>query len=341
MRQVVTILAAITIFCNASFGQDKDLIVQGASPDIYLLHIVKPKENYYSVGRMYNVAPKELASYNNIVFEKGLSLGITLKVPLNQNNFNQGAVTTKDEALIPLYHIVQPKEGLYRVSVTYNKVPVDKLKKWNKLGTDAVSVGTKLIIGYLKVSKEQSPLALKGETMLNPATSPVAKTDIPQVTKKTGTETSGQTTKTSHVSEPVSHESTTTHSTEETDKSDHSVTVMNDKTAVDFAGGYFKKLYTNQTESKTIIKENGLAGTFKTTSGWSDGKYYCFHNEATPGTIMKITNTGTGKSIFAKVLDAIPDIKQNGGLLIRLSNAAASELGAADPKFDCSVSYTK
>ena len=86
--------------------------------------------------------------------------------------------------------------------------------------------------------------------------------------------------------------------------------------------------------------EFGAAATFKTTSGWQDGKYYCFHNTAEPGTIIKVTNNANGKAVYAKVLDAIPDIKQNAGLLIRISNSAAEELGATD-KFDCSISYAK
>ena len=84
-----------------------------------------------------------------------------------------------------------------------------------------------------------------------------------------------------------------------------------------------------------------MAAIFKTTSGWQDGKYYCFHNTALPGTIIKITNNANGKSIYAKVLDAIPDIKQNSGLLLRVSNSAAEELGAGENKFDCSITYAK
>ena len=335
---MVTILAAMIIICNVSFGQDKGMIVQGSSPNIFLLHTVKAKENYYSVGRMYNVAPKELAAYNNIAFEKGLSLGVSLKIPLTPNNFNQGEPSHKEEALIPLYHIVQAKEGLYRVSVTYNKVPIDNLKRWNKLAAETVSVGTKLIIGYLKVSKEQSPLALQGEARENSNNVVVNKSETTESSKNVESDAGVVSKKPNKAEVSSSQETSKTH--KEESKVD-AVSGTIDKPAADFSGGYFKNLYNNQTENKTVVKETGLAAVFKTTSGWSDGKYYCFHNEARPGIIMKITNNATGKFVYAKVLDAIPDIKQNGGLLIRLSNAAASELGVAESKFDCSVSYTK
>ncbi|MGH2566100.1 MAG: hypothetical protein ACRDE5_16395, partial [Ginsengibacter sp.] len=122
----------------------------------------------------------------------------------------------------------------------------------------------------------------------------------------------------------------------------HKVTVtsVNTKSNIDFSGGFFKKMYNDQAEKKSPVNESGNAGIFKSTSGWQDGKYYCFNNEAAPGTVIKVTDNLTSKSVYAKVLDAIPDIKQNSGLSIILSNAAAEELGAAD-KFDCALSYVK
>jgi hypothetical protein len=109
----------------------------------------------------------------------------------------------------------------------------------------------------------------------------------------------------------------------------------------DFKGGRFKSDFDQQVRNGASVSEAGEAGLFKSTSGWDDGKYYCLHNASTPGTIVKITNTNSGKTVYAKVLDQIPDIKQNAGLLVRISNAAAEELGAGDAKFDCTLSYSK
>ncbi len=315
------------------------MLIKGATPDLFLVHVILPKENYYSVGRMYNVPPKELGTYNHLPFEKGLSLGQTIKIPLTQNNFSQGEPATKDEALIPIYHIVQPKEGLYRISLTYNKVPLEFLKKWNNLPGEVVSNGTKLIIGYLKVLKEQSPLAQKGVAM--------PKTDLAVKTKEEKKEIAKADVPKEKVPVQLNPEEKVpivepkeTKPVKEEPK-EESVKTTTDKPSVDFSGGFFKKLYNSQTDNKTLVKENGIAGVFKTTSGWTDGKYYCFHNDAIPGTVIKITNSVTGKSVYAKVLDAVPDIKQNNGLLLRLSNSAAEELGAGETKFDCSISYSK
>ncbi|MES2850733.1 MAG: hypothetical protein V4685_16865, partial [Bacteroidota bacterium] len=108
-----------------------------------------------------------------------------------------------------------------------------------------------------------------------------------------------------------------------------------------FSGGYFKNIFADQVKGADISSETGTAAVFKSTSGWEDGKYYCLHNGAASGTIVKITSPATGRSVFAKVLDVMPDIKQNNGLVIRLSNAAAAELGQDESKFDCTLSFSK
>ena len=118
-----------------------------------------PKENWYSIGRLYNISPKELAPYNGLKMESPLSIGQTLKVPLVAANFSQNGVKAGDEVLVPVYHVVQEKEWMYRISQNYNKVPVEKLQQWNNVTPDNMKPGMKLIVGYLKVKSNQSALA--------------------------------------------------------------------------------------------------------------------------------------------------------------------------------------
>ena len=313
-------LFIVSLLFNSNItAQDKILVADGTVPNLYILHTVAAKENYYSVGRMYNISPKELAPYNDLVFEKGFSLGQTIKIPLGPNNFSQGDAPKENEVMVPVYHITQPKEGLYRVSVNYNKVSIDALKKWNKLPGDAVGAGTKLIIGFLKVVKDQSPLASLATTSdvatRQPVKEPVKEKPVEITVKEP---------------KPVVN-----------DKPQDNVNTMKTSGTINFNGGKFKSQYNDQTKNRSLENQFGSAAIFKTTSGWQDGKYYCFHNTAEPGTIVKITNNANGRSVYAKVLDAIPDIKQNAGLLLRISNSAADELGVSESKFDCSVSYAK
>lgn len=79
---------------------------------------------------------------------------------------------------------------------------------------------------------------------------------------------------------------------------------------------------------------------FKSTSGWEDGKYYCLHNNAVAGTIVKITNLENNKTIYAKVLDIIPALTNNKNNILIVSNAGAAALGVNnEADFTATVEY--
>jgi LysM repeat protein len=330
-------------------AQNKLLLVEGETPNLFLDHKVAPKENYYSIGRIYNVSPKEVAPFNNLVLENGLSLGQRLKIPLVASNFLQLGEALEGEVLVPLYHIVNGKESLYKISTLYNKVPIETLKKWNSLKANGIANGTKLIVGYLKIKKELSPLSnmakvkpadevtSKVEAAVKPvvvAKEPINSEPIKPV--ETAKKTAG-------VNLPVAEKVSTEPIATKVVKEAAPVNQVPKTVGLvkDFKGGVFKSDYEEQVRKGELTFEKGEVGLFKSNSGWEDGKYYCLHNSSNPGTIIKITSNLTGISVYAKVLDLIPDIKQNSGLLIIISNAAAQELGMGDGKFDCSLSYKK
>jgi LysM repeat protein len=333
MKPLLILLFCLPLF---SLAQNTPLVIEGASPKFYLTHTVQAKENYYSVGRMYNISPKEIAPFNNLQLEKGLSLNQVIKVPLMEVNFLQGGNATADEVLVPIYHKVKEKEGLYRIAVNYNNLPLETLKQWNNIKGEAVANGTNLIIGYLKVKTALSPLAsmakakpaennIKEQPVVKKEPKPAVNNDLPTVVKEP-------------VPAPAPPKKEAVLVKEPEPVSQPVVTTAASK---NFNGGFFKKDYEKQAAREGVVNVNGAAAIFKSNSGWEDGKYYCLYNTATPGTIIKVTCTSTGKTVYAKVLDVIPDIKQNNGLLIRISNAAAQELGVGESRFDCTLTYSK
>ena len=316
-------------------SQSNELIVQGQTGKLYLEHTVVAKENWYSVGRLYNINPKELATYNHLTFAQPLVIGQVLQVPLTAVNFSQDGKKLAAETLVPVIHIVQDKEWLYRISVNHNKVAIPALEKWNHVTGDQVRPGLHLIVGYLKVKTALSALAAVGTggtaagaaTVGAPSGAPAGATK-PGVTGGTpapaGTgvtapadsSSMGSSGKDSAVAKPVA------------------VVVVPHPAAPHFNGGRFKADYNDGGKSIT-----GQAGIFKSTSGWQDGKYYALINSVPVGTIVKISDQTTGKSIYAKVLGQLPDMKESAGLTIRVSNAAAAELGEGDTRFGVGVSY--
>ena len=353
MKRLLILIICLPVFALA---QNKPILVEGTAPDFYVNHTVAPKENLYSLGRMYNISPKEIAPFNKLDIEKGLNLNQLVKVPLTASNFVQENNTAADEVLVPVYHTVKDKEGLLKISSGFNKVPVEKLKQWNNLKSESVSSGTKLIVGYLKVKKDLSPLSSMAKTVVAAPkdnavkTPPVKEIPKPVVSNETlpvvknpakekAAEVKTETVKV--VEKPVIDKPVVEDKPVKKDPPPSIEKPAVTRTAKNFNGGYFKTDFEKQSRNGSTKNESGTAAIFKSTSGWEDGKYYCLHNAAAPGTIVKVTNTTTGKSVYAKVLDLIPDISQNDGLLIRLSNAAGAELGAGESRFNCSVSFSK
>ena len=66
MKRILVLIFCVPFFALA---QNKPLLIEGAAPNWHLSHTVAAKENYYSLGRMYNVSPKEIASYNNFLWQ--------------------------------------------------------------------------------------------------------------------------------------------------------------------------------------------------------------------------------------------------------------------------------
>ena len=344
MKKIFFLFLLLPVLLSA---QNSPLMVEGTSPALYITHKVAAKENYYSIGRIYNASPKDIAPFNNLQLESGLSLGQVIKIPLNALNFSQSGSAAPDETFVPLYYKIKDKEGLYRVAKNHNDLPLATLKQWNNIKGDVVKTGTQLIVGYLKVKTELSALAKKGIT--TPITMAPVKQEEVKVTepavvtqpvveeerKKTRKELKKE--KEAAEKKAVADENINTKPVKETPVAETPKTTSGKNTG----GPGFKGLYDQQNKNGDIIETAGNAGVFKSTSGWTDNKYYCLQSNTTPGTIIKITNPVNGKFIFAKVLDNIPDIKQNEELVIVISSAAADALSITETNFTCTLSYAK
>ncbi len=320
-RSGITLLV-ILFFTKISLSQSPELSVYAENGKLYLAHTVVAKENWYSVGRIYNVSPKDLAPFNGLTIENPLNIGQELKIPLTSINFTQDGQKRADETFVPIFHTVQPNEPLTKISADHNKVPLENLEKWNKIKKDGAKEGMQVIVGFLKVKSSLSYLADKGilnyeaaaATKSNNVEKPVI---VPEVNK----------------SLPVAKQSKTPETKSNSMNETKPVFTRVSNTA-HFNGSYFANDYNDGNN-----KINGIAGVFKSTSGWNDGKYYVLVNNIPVGTIIKIISTTTQKTAYAKVLGQLPDMKESEGLTIRISDAAASELGEAEGKFNIQLRY--
>jgi len=343
MKKIVFFLLTVSpIFAVA---QNK-IFAEGTSSGMYVNHKVIAKENYYSIGRIYNVSPKEIAPFNKLKMETGLNPGQVLKIPIATNFFQAGDAAA-DETFVPVYYAVKEKEGLFRVANDHNDLPLETLKRWNGLKGDALSKGAVLIVGYLKVKKELSLLAASGigsSITASNASAVAIKTksdkETPIETDKS-LETAIKSAKENVAPLKPAADEPVVKKVEKTEQVKAPAAPVKTQNTKNIKGSDFKMLYETQAGNGEAVAEEGLAGIFKSTSGWTDGKYYCLHNSAATGSVVKISNPANGKMVYAKVLDLIPDIKQNNGMAIVISNAAAQELGATENNFSCVLNYLK
>ena len=304
----------------------KELMVKNGEKGLYLEHKVAPKESFFALGRLYNVSPKFLASYNKLDISKGLQIDQKIRIPLTDTNFTQqGNVGT------PVYYKVGEKEGLMAISNKHNKVKLANLRLWNNLSDDEVKKDAKLVIGFLH-SNGMPAITIKNkpieeEPVSKPEEKPVIiePIKIEEVKKAEEKEAKAE----------IKAEK------KEEEKKSAPVVINEIKTTSSSEQGYFKPHFEQQIKITPISKnETVTSGIFKTTSGWQDAKYYLLIDKVAPGTIVKVVNPSNNNIIYAKVLGEMSGIRQNEGLNIRISNAAAASLGINEQdKFIVKVSY--
>jgi LysM repeat protein len=339
MRKLMFIVFLVCAFTNA---QSQNLSVEGTAPDLYVNHIVAPKENFYSVGRLYNQAPKSIASFNNITLEKGLTIGQHIKIPLNAQNFDVSGNAETGETLIPVTHLVAAAETLTKIGTNYNVTP-QLVKKWNGLSSDNIAPGSPLIVGHLKVRSDQAQVNNStGTPNTSPTQTPTvsgqqdiaSETQQPIAQPKKEDAIAGTAPATAANSETSAKKNSAPASVKENESRKAEVSTIETGS---LAGGAFSAMFSNPSQ-KSLKNISGEAATFKSTSGWQDKKYYVLMDNVDAGTIVKVS-AGDNKVIYAKVLGSMPEMKENNGLLLRISNAAASSLGIIDPKFPVEVSF--
>ncbi|MEQ1798003.1 MAG: LysM peptidoglycan-binding domain-containing protein [Lacibacter sp.] len=321
--------------CFSAFAQTTPLLVQLDNNTAYLTHTVGAKENYYSIGRIYNISPRVFAPYNGLELTVPMSIGQRIKIPLNEVNFWQNGTRKENETVVPVYHVVKQGESLAKISQLF-KTDNASVKSWNNLNSDAVSVGSKVIIGFLKVDKTLSPLAAQG---MNVRSEPNI---VKQEPKKQEPVVKKEEVKTEPVikkEEPKVEPPVVQKPVVEVKREEPRMEV----TTVNYSGnGFFRDEFNRQSNNgKRVSANSGAGSVFKSTSGWSDGKYYILMDNVEKGTIVLIKNPSNGKAIYAKVLGGVEETSPGSGLMFRISNAAASQLGISAEKFNAELAWGK
>jgi hypothetical protein len=172
------------------------------------------------------------------------------------------------------------------------------------------------LVGYIVVPKKE---ILINEPQPVPVTGAPAVTEMPV---KPGLEPVD--TKTGKPQEPV-------HSKPAATKK-----LIGDTLALTYKGrGFFDTAYRDGSNIKMI-----KCATFKSESGWADGKFYALMDGIETGTILKVTNPENGLVIFVKILGPLPHVKKSDDVQIRISSAGMMSLGFVyEELYDVEINY--
>lgn len=286
------------------------MLVLGKCPDCYVQYKLNAAETPATVAAWAGVSIEQLLKLNQI--SSATSFVPSLKVPLNAQN------VLSQKSPLPVYHVVEKGDNLYRLNIQYFNPGISKIKEWNQLKNEILKDGEVLLVGYLGASA-----SVTSSVQVPVATPPPSNTTAPPapLVSNTNLPTNAST---PYVSSPLKDVA-----------KNIPVPASPEVTA---AEGYFAAQYKPAQESSQLIALSGAAGIFKSITGFTDQRFYVLINDVLPGTIVRIT-VDQVKYICAKVLGPVPDNKPNKGLLVRISNAAALALGMGDTIFPVIVQY--
>jgi LysM repeat protein len=329
-----SVLLALLLSVGAR-AQEK-LVIMGKAPNQYVVHTVSAETSLQNISNQFGQSVTKLSTYNGLNASAVLPKGKQIKIPITKYNLIH---TRGDESSAPVYHKVEKGETLFRISKE-NEVGVSSVRQWNALKTDAVKPGQTLIVGYMVNARVDSkPADTKKEEKINTEAAVVVAAVAPEVKtpvkkeepvkkqSETDTRTAEKTTVNKTAAAPAATQSLAT-----------KTTAPADYTPMEGDEGYFAPVFAQHNKEQEQQFHSGDAATFKSISGWTDHKYYVLVNNIAPETIVRIT-APNNKSVCAKVLGPLQETKGGSGLLLRMSNSAASSLGITDPKFTITITY--
>ncbi|MDN3547319.1 DPBB and LysM peptidoglycan-binding domain-containing protein [Mucilaginibacter aquaedulcis] len=298
-----------------------------------VLHKLDPKDNYYSVGRRYNVSPKAIMQFNN---NAPLKIGAVIKVPteLSFTAATQPPVQQSKPQVQP--PVAQPKQQAQQPVAQQPKPQTTQpaVQQQTQAPVQQAAANTNTQAADTTPEKPvnqdniQQYKVSAGETLYS-----IAKrfgTSVEDITKlnnlTSSTLTPGQVIKVRSGMPPEERPVVKQDATV--------VTTTQDSTTVDSAGNKLKAnrfgLYEkNETGVATWIDDTSL----------DPKKELVLHRSAPIGTVIKITNPMNNHTTYAKVVGRFTDSEATKDVLIVMTKNTADALGALDKRVRVNISY--
>ncbi|RYD89347.1 MAG: LysM peptidoglycan-binding domain-containing protein, partial [Sphingobacteriales bacterium] len=295
-----------------------------------ILHKLDPKDNYYSIGRRYNIKPNVIIQYNNnAALRVGGIIKVPTETPFDQQTATATPATTQPAVTQPIAQ--QPKPVATQPAAQQTKPVVPPVVQENRpvatqpvtpqsaqqtqAKPDTTIPGTQ----QYKVSAGETLFAIAKRFNTNVE-------DIIAINKLTSNYLSpGQVlrVRTNNPVPPAPAADTRIVATQ-----DSTLPVSTDSAATARPNRY--GLYEKN--------EKGVATWIDDTT-LDPNKKLVLHRTAPIGTVIKIINPMTNRTTFAKVVGRFTENEATKDVVIVMTKNVAESLGALDKRFHVNLSY--
>ena len=321
-----------------------------SAKDMYAkIHVVGPKETLYGISKKYAVTVAQLKTWNDLrsdnIHENQKLIIIPQTKEQAARNIAEPEIKTPEKPAAVTVQQSVPKQAESKPVAAKTQEKQTKIPAQQQT---AKQVETKAVVATKPTEKQATPSAQQQATKLVENKAPVSNSAFAKQTTNPIPQEIPVVTETKTAAIPVQKDPVQQTAIPEKKENANTATkialpiVSSENTEVEEDAnfnvknigdeGYFAAQF-----QKGKNELSGDASVFKTASGWLDKKYYILINSIDAGTIVKINYNR--KTVYAKVLGPLPDVKEDFGLILRMSNAAASVLGAPDTKFAVSINY--
>ena len=303
MNRKIQLVAVFLIISLCSFAQED------AKAKHIVVHTVEAGQTVYSIASAYSLKPDDIQTQNPSVDSTfAIKPGQILRIELPAGAENTASLEHLEKT--PILHLVKDDETLYSLSKSYG-ISVATLQKWNELTDNTIQISDELTVGWRYSNRPKEIVEPIGVAVQTPATQPLKKIVESQPV-----------TPTPKVSPPAPPVSTPTREYYTNNKQ-----------------GVLKQRFLSDYSVKTKQTEDGPAIWFDTENKMMRDSYYGLYSNAPVGSVVRVTNLRNNIVVYVKIIGSLPNTKENHGAMIKLTQAAKSDLQTVDGKIRVRVDY--
>lgn len=302
-----------------AFGQNADsLFVIPYRNGWVISQKLENNETSLSLSRRFHVPPAMVADLNRVSYQQELLSGTMVLIPLGVYNFKTEKPEFSQEVR-PLFYRAGNEKSFLKIA-KYSGVSLNTLQQWNQTQQTEARSRQVLLVGWVLYDKT----IIRKESV-------VAKESNPE-TKRSGIKVVEQ------MQNPVSSNPDVSSRNESLIYPDRDSLSGPEDTLAEVSEG--ERVFLEQTNGGLYeTEEKGTAAFFKRAGTSANGIYFAFHNTAPKGTIIKVYNPGTGKTVYAKVIGTLPVREVFHNAIIGISSDARAALEARGEKLWCELKY--